>query len=92
MLATEGLLDNAGSTFMTNALIPTAESKKIEAVECRPQRGLTIDVRSIVLLFAIISDLYRSAKRPEILSFSPDSARWRSSVSIASTFSGVMLR
>src|SRR5258706_10854160 len=30
---------------------------------------------------------YFSAKRPEMLSFSPDSARWRSSAIITSTFS-----
>src|SRR5262245_46552086 len=35
--------------------ISTAGCKKIEAVECRPQRGFTIDVRSIFLLFAIKS-------------------------------------
>src|SRR5262249_7884043 len=34
--------------------IPTAMCRKIESVECRPQRGLAIDVRSIVLHFAII--------------------------------------
>ena len=32
----------------------TAGSKKIEAFDCRPQRGLTIDPLSIFLIFAIL--------------------------------------
>src|SRR5262245_51727671 len=47
----------------------TAESIKIEPVECRPQRGLTIDVGSIVLHFAIgSSELGQAIACPNSLS------------------------
>jgi hypothetical protein len=43
----------ADATFRRCYSNPTAGSKKIEAIECRPQRGFTINARSTVLLFAI---------------------------------------
>jgi hypothetical protein len=43
--------------------LSTAECKKIEPVESRPQRGFTIDMHSIFLLFAISEESDRYPMR-----------------------------